>query len=88
MLEQIIIVALSIAGVLHLMQKWQIKNPLNCDFCFAFWVSFIWFLMINLVLGDFTVITKYLLHQFGYALSSAVLSFYISIRINMYANNR
>ena len=88
MLEQIIIVAFSIAGVLHLMQKWQIKNPLNCDFCFAFWAAFIWFLMMNLVLGDFIVITKYLLYQFGYALSSAVLSFYISIRINMYANNR
>lgn len=88
MLEQIIITSLSTAGVLHLMQKWQIKNPLSCDFCFAFWASFFCFLLTNFVSSDLVNIAKCLYNQFIYALSSAVLSFYISIRINMYANNR
>jgi len=75
MLEQIIIVSLFISAVLHIMQKWQIKNPLECDFCLAFWVSLLYFLV-----TDFT-------HIF-LALPTAALTFYITIRINMYANNR
>jgi len=89
MLEQIIIVSLFTAGVLHLMQKWQIKVPFSCEFCFAFWGAFFFFLLLNyIVSSDLLVILKFIHNQFVYALSSAVFSFYITIRINMYANNR
>lgn len=88
MLEQIIITGLAVAGGLHIMQKWQIRNPFNCDFCFLFWSSFFAFLLTNFVSSDLITIAKYLYNQFIYALSSAVLGFYVLIRINMYANNR
>lgn len=88
MVEQIIITALSTAGALHIMQKWQIKNPLNCDFCFLFWTSFFSFFCSDIFKSDLSVNFTAIYKPFVYALSSAVLGFYVLIRINMYANNR
>lgn len=70
------------------MQKWQIKNPLNCDFCTIFWASFGYILGSNLILFNGIDYFEFLFKILIYALSSAVLGFYILIRINMYANNR
>ena len=83
MLEQFITSTLTVTGFIHVLYKWKIKIPFGCDFCFSFWASCIfWALRYNesFVQSIFNII--------AYSLSGATLSFYISLRINMYENNK
>lgn len=44
MLEQLVIVSLSLAGFLFLLYKWDfilLPWPKWCDFCFLFWIAFV-----------------------------------------------
>lgn len=79
MLEQLIIVSLSLAGVLYLLYKWNfflLSRSWWCDFCFLFWPS----LFFN---AWYSTFIQELSFRVGFSLSLAetVAAYYIFLRI-------
>lgn len=79
MLEQIILVSLSLAGVLFLLYKWEAIRPSWrwwCDFCFIFWIA----LIVNALYSIFIQEVSFRV-VFALTFSETVAAYYIFLRI-------
>lgn len=87
-MEQIIIYALAVAGIIHVACKWRIRLPIDCEFCTAFWLLLVVFVL--QIKGEPTgwLQLMELWLVFIKSLAGAVLSFYVLMRINIYENTR
>lgn len=87
MLELIIVTSLLATFILHLLYKWKIKNPLNCDFCLAFWLCIVGINFYNCLVIEMDIVTG-VLSSIIPSICSSVVSHYISMRLNMYAGGK
>lgn len=79
MLEQLLIVSLSLAGILFLLYKWNfplLSRSWWCDFCFLFWTALFFNVWYSTFIQEFSF-------RVGFPLtfSETVAAYYIFLRI-------